>query len=284
LVAWHHLPMRANGQLIPLVPPPLLRSTMTALDWVQWRTTKKAEDAQRLKLGLPKATSPVSRRMAERGSVEIQAYDKIFFPGLAGEWDERRPIVGALTLELPTAADEDVVSWISAGKAPIYFGFGSTPVRSPEALVAMIGEACEDLGARALICGGISNLDNAPRFDHVKLVPAVSFATAFPACRAVVHHGGVGTTAAGLRAGVPNLILWTASDQPIWAAQVRRLKVGFSRRFSTITRKSLVADLHRILAPQYATRARAVAAVMTTPAASAARTADILEKEARRSG
>ena len=50
------------------------------------------------------------------------------FPGLAAEWakwDGRRPFVGALTLELPTDADEEVASWIAAGTPPIYFGFGS---------------------------------------------------------------------------------------------------------------------------------------------------------------
>ena len=75
-------------------------------------------------------------------------------------------------------------------------------------------------------------------------------------CRAVVHHGGSGTTAAGMRAGVPALILWSTSDQPIWAAQVRQLKVGAAHRFSSTTLESLVAGLRRILAPQYGIRAR----------------------------
>ena len=79
----------------------------------------------------------------------------------------------------------------------------------------------------------------------------MNYATVFPACRAVVHHGGAGTTAAGLRAGVPTLILWMADVQVIWGAAVKRLKVGTARRFSTATEKSLVADLRTILAPQY---------------------------------
>jgi UDP:flavonoid glycosyltransferase YjiC (YdhE family) len=115
----------------------------------------------------------------------------------------------------------------------------------------------------------------------VKVVKSVNHGTVFPLCRAVVHHGGSGTTAAGLRAGVPALILWVTSDQPIWAAQVRRLKVGHGHRFSRICQKSLVADLRRILAPEYATRARAIAREMTTPAASVAAAADLLEESVR---
>jgi UDP:flavonoid glycosyltransferase YjiC (YdhE family) len=109
----------------------------------------------------------------------------------------------------------------------------------------------------------------------------VNYAAIFPSCRAVVHHGGAGTVAAGLRAGVPTLILWTLPDQPLFAAQLRRLKVGSGRRFSITTEKSLVADLRTILAPQYVNRAREIATRMTKPAASVAAAADLLEDFAR---
>ena len=55
----------------------------------------------------------------------------------------RRPFVGALTLQLPTDADDEVLSWIADGPPPIYFGFGSTPVAPPAETVAVIGAACE---------------------------------------------------------------------------------------------------------------------------------------------
>jgi UDP:flavonoid glycosyltransferase YjiC (YdhE family) len=183
---------------------------------------------------------------------------------------------------LPTDADDEVASWIAAGTPPVCFGFGSIPVKSPAEIIAMLSDACRQLGERALICAAASDFNHIPRFDHVKVVPAVNYAAIFPACRAVVHHGGSGTTAAGMRAGIPTLILWSTSDQPIWAAQVKRLKVGTARRFATTTRQSLVADLRRILAPEYATRAREIAAAMTKPAASVATAADLLEDTARR--
>ena len=135
-------------------------------------------------------------------------------------------------------------------KPPIYFGFGSMPVESLADTVAMISAACAQLGERALICAGANDFTHIPHSDHVKVVGAVNHAAIFPACRAVVHHGGAGTTAAGMRAGVPTLILWVSADQPIWAAQVKRLKVGSARRFSATTQESLVAELRSILAPQ----------------------------------
>jgi UDP:flavonoid glycosyltransferase YjiC (YdhE family) len=256
-------PIRVNGHFIPALPAPLLRWAMRVYEWLVWRGVKKVEDTQRRELGLPTATAPAPRRIVERRCLEIQAYDEVCFPGLAAEWakwEGQRPFVGALTMESPTDADEEVASWIAAGSPPICFGFGSIPVESPADMIGMIAAACAQLGERALVCAGSTDFSNVPHFDHVKVVGTLNYAALFPACRAVVHHGGAGTTAAGLRAGVPTLILWMADVQVVWGAAVKRLKVGTARRFSTATQKSLVADLRTILAPQYRARAREVAA------------------------
>jgi UDP:flavonoid glycosyltransferase YjiC (YdhE family) len=284
LAALHYFPVRVNGYLaMPGLPlsPPLIRSGMRAAWWLYWQITKDAEDAQRRELGLPRAASSAAQRIVERGYLEIQAYDQVCFPGLAAEWSGRRPFVGGLTMELATDADDEVTSWIAGGTPPIYFSFGSTPVLSPADTVTMISEACAELGERALIYCGTSESNRIPHPEYVKLVGPVNYAAIFPACRAVVHHGGAGTTAAGLRAGIPTLILWDVADQPIWAAQVKRLKVGSARRFSGTTRESLVADLRSILEPQYATRAREIATGMSQPAAAVATAADLLENAAR---
>jgi vancomycin aglycone glucosyltransferase len=240
---------------------------------------KQAEHAQRRALGLPEATDP------SREPLEIQAYEELCFPGLAAEWADqggRRPFVGALTLELPTVADEEVLSWIAAGPPPIYFGFGSTPIAYPADTVAAISAACTQLGDRALIESGPNDFTHIPHGEHVKVVDTVGQAAIFPLCRAVVHHGGAGTTAAGLRAGIPTLVLWNGLDQPLWADAVTRLKVGFGRRFSESTVNSLVADLQSVLGPHHASRAREVAGQMTTPAESRACAADLLEDVVRR--
>lgn len=284
LATLHLAPVRVNGQLLPFLSPACGRYAVRAYEWVGWRGMKKFDDVQRRELGLPKATRSAPRRITERGSLEIQAYEEVCFPGLAAEWagsNGQRPIVGALTMELTTDADEEVASWIAAGTPPIFFGFGSTPVKSPADTLTMIGAACAQLGERAVVCSGWSDFSHLPHFDHVKVVDAVNYAAVFPACRAVVHHGGMGTIAAGLRAGVPMLILWTAPDQALWAAHVKRLKVGSGRRFSSASQDSLVADLRTILDHEYVARAREVATRTTKPTESVANTADLLENLAR---
>jgi UDP:flavonoid glycosyltransferase YjiC (YdhE family) len=284
LATLHIFPWRANGQLLPFLPPPLGRAAMKTLEWLSWRGPKKIEDAQRRELGLPEAISPWTRRIAERGALEIQAYDEMCYPGLATEWAKwngQRPFVGALTMELPTDTDDEVASWIAAGKPPICFGFGSVGVESAADTLSMISSACAQLGERALICAAGTEFNNVSPSEHVKVVGVMNYAAALPDCRAFVHHGGAGTTNAGLRAGLPTLVLWTLPDQAAWGARVKRLKVGSGRRFSATTEKSLVADLRTVLAPQCLSRARELATRMTKPAESATAAADLVEDFAR---
>lgn len=282
LVSMHYFPIRSYGQLFPGVPAWLARPAMKVYDWWLWRMSKKAEDAQCVELGLPKTTRPGPQRIAERGSLEIQAYDEVCFPGVAAEWPDmsrQRPCIGPLTMGLTTDSDGEIASWIAAGSPPICFGFGSMPVtKSPADTVAMISAACAKLGERALICSGWADFADVPDSDHVKVVKAANYAEVFPNCRAVVYHGGSGTTGAVLRAGVPALILWTAGDQPYWGAQLKRLKVGTTRQFSLTTQESLVADLREILKPEYVVNAGELAARMSDSTDSVAKAAELIEE------
>ncbi len=285
LATLHYFPLRPNPQVLPFLPAALSRSAVRAFWWVSWRGTKKVEDTQRRELGLPQASGSAPRRITDRGSLEIQAYDEAVFPGLASEWSPwaaQRPFVGTLTLELATEADDDVMSWIAAGTPPIFFGFGSIPVESPADTIAMIAAVCARLGERALVGAAGTDFSGVPCFEHVKVVGTLNYASVFPACRAVVHHGGSSTTPIVMRAGVPQVILFWDLVHAIYGAAVKRLKVGTARRFSTATEETLVADLRTILDPAYVARARALATRITEPARSASAAADLVEAFARR--
>ncbi len=290
LATLHFFPMRPNGHTLRFLPAPLGRFAMSAYERLSWAgPVRKVEDAQRRELGLAAATTPWGQRISDRGSLEIQAYEQILFPGLTAEWansqtaeSSRRPFVGALALESPTPADAEVTSWIAEGTPPVFFGFGSTPMQSPADTISMITAACEQLGQRALVGTGSEDFSAAPKSGRVKVVGTVNYATVFPACRAVVHHGGAGTVAACLRAGVPQLILWTLLDQPLAAAQLKHLKVGTGRRLVATTRSSLVEDLRRILAPQYSANARQISTRTSSASESAVAAAELIELFARR--
>lgn len=281
LVAIHTFPWRANGQLFPGVPAPMVRFGMKAYDWAAWLVTMGAGNAQRRDLGLSKVFGPSPRRIAGRGSLEIQAYDSACFPGLAAEWSrwgDQRPFVGTLTMELRTDSDDEVLEWVARGEPPICFCFGSIPVESPDKTLRLVDAACAELGRRGLVCAAGTDFGDVTQYGNLKVVGAANYAAIFSRCAAVVHHGGAGTTAAVLRAGVPSLVLWSVGDQPFWGAQLTYLKVGASHPLSTVDHKSLVADLRKILAPDYALRAREIALRMTRSSESVVTAADLIEK------
>ena len=284
LATFHYSPVRPNGQMIKRLPAPLGRSVLTALEWLARVVFGKFENEQRRELGLPKASGPATRRITDRGALEIQAYEEVCFPGLAAEWAKRnqqRPFVGTITLELATDADADVESWIAAGTKPICFAFGSMSVESAADMIAMISSSCAQLGERALICSGTTDFSDVPHHDHVRVVGLVNYATIFPTCRAVVHHGGSGTVAAVLRAGVPQVVLWSAPDRQMWGAVVKRLGVGTARRFSGTTQDSLVTDLRTALEPACIVRAQEISTRTSKPVESVAAAADRLEQFAQ---
>jgi sterol 3beta-glucosyltransferase len=120
----------------------------------------------------------------------------------------------------------DLVDFLGAGPAPLYVGFGSMSSREPETTTRIVLDALRGSGLRAVIGTGWGGLSEVDLGDDVFAIQAVPHAWLFPRVAAVVHHGGAGTTAAGLRAGVPSVIVPHFGDQHFWARRVARLGVG----------------------------------------------------------
>jgi UDP:flavonoid glycosyltransferase YjiC (YdhE family) len=116
--------------------------------------------------------------------------------------------------------------FLAAGPPPVYVGFGSMSSRNPQATAKLVLDALGAAGQRAVLLAGWSGLRPADLPDSVLMVDSVPFAWLFPRMAAVVHHGGAGTTAAGLRAGVPSIVVPFFGDQPYWGRRVAELGVG----------------------------------------------------------
>ncbi|BDA66054.1 glycosyl transferase family 28 [Rivularia sp. IAM M-261] len=131
-----------------------------------------------------------------------------------------------------------LMEFLQSGSPPIYIGFGSMGNRNPEATVNLVLEALAKTQQRAILLSGWSGLksDNLP--NTVYLIDSVPHSWLFPRVAAVVHHGGAGTTAAGMRAGVPSIIIPFFGDQFFWGQRVAKLGVGTE----PIPRKQLTAE------------------------------------------
>ena len=120
----------------------------------------------------------------------------------------------------------DLVKFIEGGKPPIYFGFGSMIDKEIVTVTNIIKEALNKTGQRGIIASGWNELSELKLPSNIFLVNDIPHEWLFPKMAAVVHHGGAGTTAAGLKAGVPAIVIPFSFDQPFWAAKVYKLKVG----------------------------------------------------------
>ncbi|MBJ6637310.1 glycosyltransferase family 1 protein [Streptomyces sp. DHE7-1] len=134
------------------------------------------------------------------------------------------------------------------------------PVLDPQKLVDLIVRAAGRTGLRLLVGVGWSDLSGLTGDlpENVRLVGAVDHDWLFPRCRAVVHHGGAGTTAAGLTAGLPTWIYTVFSDQPFWGERVSRLGVGGYANFQEFGLEHLVGVLDRLVGDDLRERAAAI--------------------------
>ncbi|XP_011084714.1 sterol 3-beta-glucosyltransferase UGT80A2-like isoform X2 [Sesamum indicum] len=145
------------------------------------------------------------------------------------DWGPNIDVVGFCFLDLASnyVPPDSLVQWLKNGEAPIYIGFGSLPVEEPERMTQIIVQALEITGQRGIInkgWGGLGNL--AEPKDFVYLLDNCPHDWLFIQCAAVVHHGGAGTTAAGLKAACPTTIVPFFGDQPFWGDQVHARGVG----------------------------------------------------------
>ena len=137
-------------------------------------------------------------------------------------------------------------AFLSAGEAPIYIGFGSMPFGA-ERNTRILKEAVEAWGGRAVVARGWGGIDPSDLPDTIFPIEKAPHDKLFRYVSAVVHHGGAGTTAAGLQLGRPTFVVPQAMDQPYWGRRVYELGCGPKpvrlRKLTADTLAEALADL-----------------------------------------
>ena len=188
-----------------------------------WLAFGRRANAVAAELHLPPIDSfsytlaPVLNIFSERHAAPTDWPAGLWWWGLAGAHDSADAYVPDATLD----------AFLRAGPPPLYVGFGSMPVPDPQSLVREVVSTTQ-LGLRAIICGGWSELGGGGFVlpPQVLSITGAPHTWLFPRCCAAVHHGGAGTTAASMRAGIPTIIFPVAADQPFWAHRAAELGVG----------------------------------------------------------
>ena len=122
--------------------------------------------------------------------------------------------------------DPALEAFLSAGEKPVYIGFGSMVSGDMGKTLSIVLEAVEASGVRAILQKGWGGSDISTHSSRVYVADYLPHDWLFEQVAAVVHHGGAGTTAAGLKAGKPTLVIPFGGDQPFWGMRVRALGLG----------------------------------------------------------
>lgn len=120
----------------------------------------------------------------------------------------------------------DLRAFLEAGPPPVLVGFGSMAGCDPARTTRIVLDALRRSGQRGLLVSGWGGLGDATASEDVHVVESVPYDWVMPRVAAAVHHGGAGTTAAGLRAGKPMVLCPFVADQPFWGRRVAALGAG----------------------------------------------------------
>lgn len=158
-------------------------------------------------------------------------YTYMWSPGLVpkpSDWGPEIDIAGFVFLDLASnfKPPKELEDFLNAGDPPVYIGFGSIVVDDPDKFTEMIYKATEMAGVRALVSKGWGGFGGDDSPENVYMLENTPHDWLFPKVKAVVHHGGAGTTAIGLKCGKPTLVVPFFGDQFFWGNMIGKAGAG----------------------------------------------------------
>jgi sterol 3beta-glucosyltransferase len=218
--------------------------------------------ALRRRLGLPHQSIRTLRARQDGGRYPtFHGFSTVVVPRPA-DWGPQLEIVGYWWPRRPAGwtPPRELVEFLAAGPPPVFVGFGSMAPGQGGRLAGPVLTGIRRAGVRAVIQAGWAGLE-VTATDDVLGIAAVPHDWLFPQTAAVVHHSGAGTTAAGLRAGVPAVAVPVLADQPFWARRLHQLGAAPPPvPLSRLTADRLARALREVTTnPRYAARAKALA-------------------------
>ena len=190
-------------------------------------------------LGLPPLGAGFYWKLDTAPAPMLYAYSPSLLPKPA-DWGPQLHVTGFWFLEQTETYEPpaELVEFLADGPPPVYIGFGSMVDHARVEMGRLIVEALDMAGSRAILLGGWGDLAVAGEHHHILHIDYAPHEWLFPRVAAVVHHGGVGTLAAGMRAGVPTVVVPFYGDQFFWGWCVEQKGIGPA----AIPRRELTAE------------------------------------------
>ncbi len=212
----------------------------------------------RARIGLPPVTAAAYQQRLNAATT-LHAFSQHVVPKPA-DYPPHWHITGFWFLDEPDwQPPADLAQFLASGAAPVYVGFGSATDGAAQRTTELILQAQRATGQRLVLYGGWAGLNAVSPIANVHLLRGAPHSWLFPRMRAIVHHGGAGTTAAAVRSGVPQIVVPHSADQPYWARCMHA--VGVAARplpKQRLTAQALAAALSALVNDR-ATQSRAAA-------------------------
>ena len=228
-----------------LKSPSFNKLTYEFLNWFAWQVYKKDINEWRQRLGLKKASQSMIKTFGDQKIPLIHSYCPHVIER-PKDWDPQFHVSGYMYIKhenrLSNSEDllhEGLKKWVLNGEKPVYFGFGSIPVPDPQEIVRMVENLMQQLNMRAIICAGWSDFHEAHLNEHIRIIKSTNHDELFPLCSCAIVHGGAGTTAAVMRAGIPVIVCSMIADQPLWGKIIENLGVGTHLPFQKMSEVEL---------------------------------------------
>lgn len=231
---------------------------------VYWSFNKKDVNGFRTLLGLPAMEGSVIKNIAKQRILNLYA----FSPRLLArpkDWDDNVDITGFLTVPLYKrialhieSAPLELTEWLQKGEKPLYVGFGSIPIPKPALLAQVLRELLEKTNYRIVFCQGWSQMPDLPKNEKIFSVKSINHAWLFPQCCAALIHGGIGTIAAVLQAGIPPIVGSIFGDQPLWGKLIEQQGLGIHVPFKKITTSRILEAITKTKSQEMKQKASAL--------------------------
>jgi sterol 3beta-glucosyltransferase len=261
LLGWQLAEARGVALVRAYYAPRPARMTRTAVRQAVWLCARPwVNRARAAALDLPPLplTEPLGALDREGVPVLYGFSPAVVPPPAECDWVE---VTGYWLLDTPVdwTPPAHLTAFLAAGDSPVLVTFGDMGDRDPDRTTAVLLDALARAGRRGILVRGPYLARNASLPDGVIAVDPLPFDWLFPRLAAAVHHGGAGTTAAALRAGVPSVVVPAIADQPFWARRVQALGVGPAPIPRSRLSAERLADAIRVATTDAGVRRRAAA-------------------------
>lgn len=228
-------PLFPTGSFLhPMAPPSLRlggwanRATHEFFSWFYWRLFRDPINRWRREtLGQPPRYQCLFTSPHWCTVPKLFGYSPVVLPH-PPDWPDTCHVTGYWFLDHPQdfQPPRALQDFLAAGPPPISIGFGSMTYRDPEQITELTLAALAKTHQRGILLTGWGGIDQGDLPDHVLKLESAPHDWLFPKMKAIVHHGGAGTTAAALRSGVPSVVVPFFADQPFWGRRLMDLGVS----------------------------------------------------------